>query len=476
MMQKTKLRFSEHHLAVTLITLVLIAGGIVWGLMILHRHYDYDEVLRAHSIWMTSQGLRPYHDFFEAHPPYFALLAPLARNLTDPSPLLITLRLIATTGNLLFLAGLATLAARTGGQGWLVAILGTALTAFCPAVLEFLTEFRIDGWGYSLAVWSIIGFLHSTRTWRYIGLGAGTGIATLLFCPKLALLPPMILVFEQIKARASLRNALWAFGSYALGIGIAGGLFWLWLLANGIEVNMVFACLVKFNGLSNATSGDGRGLLREITRQWTLTVPFIAAFAVWTIQCFRARSFPAIYPAALALWLFAQAALVSYPYKQYYGPWFLFASGFFPFLYAVFQAFPKYITSAVFFGLCALSITVSGLAAFSWANLHESEAEENVIRLMNGITEPGDRVVGLLPLHPIYRRDTFYDFFNTYDPAGHHTADILDGIPQLHDLVSEKHYHEELEAHPPAIIVLLNFAPPRQLAVLSQFIKERGYG
>lgn len=458
------------------VALVVIAGGIAWGIVIMHHGYEYDEVLRAHSIWMTSQGLRPYHDFFECHPPYFALLAPLARSQTDPGSLLVTLRWVAAAGSFLFLAGLAAMAATSAGSGRLVAILGTALVAFHPAVLLFLAEFRIDGWGNALAVWSIVWFLRSRRPGRYIWFSLGTGIATLLFCPKLALLPPMILVFEQVKTRSSLRNALWAFGTYALGIGIAGGLFWLWLVVNRIDVNLVFAYLVRYHALSNFHSALGHGLLREIARRPILSVPILAAVVTWTIHCVRARSLLAAYPAALILWLAIQAALVSYIYKQYYGPWFLFASGFFPYLVPVLKAVPKHAATAVFFGLCVLSISASAVTAHTWVNSTDSRTHETILRIMNKVTNPTDRVVAAPPLHPIYRRDTLYVWFNTLDPAGYDTEKIMDGIPLVHELASDQQYRLELRAHAPALVVLWpDTYPRRQKAVLQEFLRERGY-
>src|SRR6478672_2868223 len=66
--------------------LVLLIAGLVyaWGTGIVHRQYDYDEVQRAHSIWLASRGLRPYHELFEVHPPYFVLLTPIFRWWPDP--------------------------------------------------------------------------------------------------------------------------------------------------------------------------------------------------------------------------------------------------------------------------------------------------------------------------------------------------------------------------------------------------------
>jgi hypothetical protein len=459
------------------LALVVIAGGGAWGLGIAHRGYDYDEVQRAHSIWMTSQGLLPYQDFFECHPPYFALLAPLVRGYTDPVALLVTLRLVAALGNLLFLAGLATVAAISSGSSRLVAILGTALVAFHPAVLVFLEEFRIDGWGYALATWSIMWFLRSRRAGRHMGFGIGTGIATLFFCPKLALFPPMILVFEQVRAQASSKTALLAFVKYIIGVGVAGGLFWCWLAANGISLNLAFACLVNYNSLSNFHSAFGHGLLREMVKLPTLSLPILAAFVIWMIHCIRARSVPGAYPAALALWLAAQATLVSYPYKQYYGPWFLFASGFLAFSYPAWEGFTKHAANGVFFGLCGLSISASVATASIGMNSHPSQDQGNFLRTLNEVTDPEDRIVTVPPLHPIFRRDTFYVWFNTLDPAGYETEKIMEGMPLVRDLVSAQHYREELKAHPPVLVVLWDdtFYPRRQKTVLDEFLQERGY-
>jgi hypothetical protein len=458
------------------LALVVIAGVSAWGLEIAHCGYDYDEVQRAHSIWMTSQGLLPYQDFFECHPPYFAFLAPLVQGYTDPVALLLALRLVAALGNLLFLAGLATVAAISSGSGRFVAILGTVLVAFHPAVLAFLEEFRIDGWGYALASWSIVWFLRSRWAWRHMGFGIGTGIATLFFCPKLALLPPMILVVEQIRAQASSKGALLAFAKYTIGVGVAGGLFWCWLAANGISLNLAFACLVNYNSLSNIHSAFSHGLLREIVKLPTLSLPILAAFVIWMIHCIRVRSVPGAYPAALVLWLAAQTALVSYPYKQYYGPWFLFASGFFAFFHPVWEGFTKRAANVVFFGLCGLSISASVLTASTWMNSHASRDQGNFLRALNEVTDPEDWIVTMPPLHPIFRHDTFYVWCNTLDPAGYVTEKILEEIPLLRDCVSERHYREELEAHPPVLIVLwYDTYPQHQKAVLDGFIQERGY-
>jgi len=299
----------------------------------------------------------------------------------------------------------------------------------------------------------------------------------MFFCPKLALLPPMIFVFEQVRSRAPLKAAWLAFVTYAAGIGVAGGLFWCWLAANGISSNLAFACLVKYNSLSNFHSTFGHGLLRGIIALPTLSLPILAAFVIWMIHCIRARSVPGAYPAALALWLAAQAALVSYPYKQYYGQWFLFASGFFPFFYSALEDIKKHAASLVHLGLCGLSISASVATASTEMNARPAQDQGSLLRALNKITEPGDWIVTVPALHPIFRRDTFYVWFNTFDPAGYDTEKIMEAMPLVRDLVSDQHYREELQAHPPVLAVLWNDAyyPRRQKNVLDEFLQERGY-
>src|SRR4051812_5217395 len=150
--------------------LVLLIAGLVyaWGIGIGHRQYDYDEVQRAHSVWLASRGLRPYSEMFEVHPPYFILLTPAFRIWSDPCDLLLALRLFGAAGNLAFLGSLVALGWSGVVCGGRWACLGVACVAFHPKILDYLIEFRIDGWGYALASWALVLFLRRPRArWRF---------------------------------------------------------------------------------------------------------------------------------------------------------------------------------------------------------------------------------------------------------------------------------------------------------------------
>lgn len=459
-----------------LLIIVLVAGSLAWGVGILFRSYDYDEVQRAHTIWLTSQHLRPYHDFFECHPPYFVLLSPLVRAVSDPGGLLLSLRLVALVGNLLFLWGLAEVAALVSRSGRLASLLATALVAFHPSVLEFLVEFRIDGWGWAAAIWSIALFLRSRRWWRSLMLGVGSGIATLFLCPKLAFLPPMLVVVEPFIKRATLRSGVKTWLGFGLGLAAAFILFCVYLLANGIGMDHAFAYYVTYNARSNSGAGFGYGLLGQIVWLPGLDLMLAAGLIAFVFHIVRSKSLPEAYPLALMAWLATQVWLVSYPYKQYYGPWLLLASGFLPFLVPLLGALSWRVGPILVIGACLVSLTMSAVTIQSWAASRTAQDLVRLLRFMNQVAEPADHVVAPPPTHPIARRDTFFLWFNNEDPKGHDAEQVLSEIPLAKQRVTDTAYREELERHPPAFAVLVwSLYPQRQREVLRSFLGERGY-
>ena len=464
------------RLGAILIGLVIICGGVAWAVGLRNHGYDFDEVQRAHSIWMTSQGLRPYQDFLECHPPYFSLLSPVMRAHFDPGSVLLALRLIAAAGNLLLIAGLLTAAVSIAGAGRYEAWLATAVVAFHQSVLQFLIEFRIDGWGYAIAVWSIVRLAGSRRSWRYVEFGLTTGIATLLFCPKLTLLSPLVVVFEVAKLR-SVRDVLRVIGTYGLGLVAACVAFWLYLTANGISLERTYEFLVRYHLLANSHSGFGFGLFRSVAAVPLLGIPLLASALVWLFGRVRTRTLPDAFTGAVAVWLVLSLISVSYPYKQYSAAWFLFASALLPFLAVGLNRLPRGVVAVMFASLCALSAYGSVAEARAWAAVPAAQQQAAVLRFMNEAADPTDRVVATPPCHPIDRRDASFIWFNTVDPAGYGTEGILGSSQKLREIVSEERYRQELDAMPPAFVVVQFWAlyPPRQRFVLERFVEERGY-
>jgi hypothetical protein len=461
---------------------VLIAAGLIaWGVGIVHRGYDYDEVQRAHSVWLASRGLRPYADMFEVHPPYFILLTPVFRYWADPCDALRALRIFSAVGNLAFLGGLVALGWSTRPRGGRWAWLGVAFVAFHPKVLDFLVEFRIDGWGYALAAWSLVVFLRRPEArLRFATFGAWSGIATLLFNPKLAILPPLIVGMALIRERPSRREALRASASYALGLGIAGLFFALYLAVNRIALDRTYYLLFRYHTLSNARSAHRNGLMRQIFETPLLLAPIVLGAVAWTLDLLKKKSPSDVYIPAMGLWLVIQALLVAYQYKQYYAPWFLFASIFVIVLGRSLDSLWRPLGASAFLAACLVSVVAAVGIAQLWERYSPARSHCALIRALNVVAGPDDRVVAPPPDHPISRRDVFFLWFNTSDPDGYDSERILSGLGPYPALVSPEQNRATLRAHPPAFVILDAgpFAaayPEGQWNALLDFLPRQGY-
>ena len=463
---------------VALAALVVVGGG-AWGVAILYRGYDYDEVLRAHEVWLVSQGLRPYQDFFEVHPPYFALLTPIMSRFADPFHALVALRVTSVAGNLAFLAALMAIAASSIPSGRLWAVLGVAVVAFHQAVLVFLAEFRIDGWAFAMMAWGLYRFRRARSPWRFAEMGFVTGLASLLFSMKFAMLPPLVVVIKGVMDRESPRRFLRNAAAYGLGLGLAA--FGVFLAIGGPGPLRTYSIGLRFQSAYGTIykSLAGFGLLRELGVWRTLAVLTGAGLIAWAADRVARRALPEPYQIAMAVWLAIMAFIVPLPYKQYYAPWFLFATCFIAFLGPSLDRLPGWLGTAAFVAACGVSAFAVSAEARNWYRTDSAGYDRLMIGFLNDISRPGDRVVGAPPAHPIDRRDAFYLALSTLNPAG--DADvILDGFPAIRDRVSARRYREELEAFPPAFIVLRNEGQgmpysARQIKVLRDFLGERSY-
>ncbi|WP_165219181.1 hypothetical protein [Aquisphaera insulae] len=483
-----------------------IAGLAAWAVGIASLPYDHDEVTKAHSVWLAGQGLVPYVDFLDSHPPYFPLLVPLAgRPDGDPVASLWNLRRFSLVGNLLFLGGLAAfglisqppgsraaegssepatrLGSRVGEPASLWGMLGFLAIALHPTILTFLVEFRVDGWAYALATWSLVRLRRDAdRASRFCEIGFVGTFAALLLCPKLAILTALIVGGEILAPGRAVRERL-ARSAAFFGGGLAGcGLFAAYLGWERIPFARFSDMVFAFNAIHNANAGYAERLRHSIAHDTLPLGVVVAGVSAWLwLAAFARRGKRAgMVHLAILTWLVFQACVVSYPFKQYYAPWFLVATAFaFP-LGSVIASIPRRWGTPIFLACCAALVVQSLLLARSWAVADEARSQRELISWMARVTLPADRVAAAPPLHPIVRRDAFMLWFSTYDPSGFDAEQVLRRIPTLRRFAEPAWYREELERDPPALVVVsgdVRVAPRAagQQAAITEFFRRHPY-
>lgn len=467
---------TEGQLGAIIIALVLATGIAAWCVRLANQTLDYDEVQRAHSIWMTSEGLTPYQDFLECHPPYFVLLSPLVTKPSSPESLLITLRIVAMLGNLLFIAGVGVASVAVAGLDRRVAWFCTSIVAFHPSVLQYLSEFRIDGWGYAVVVWSGIRLSRSEGRWRHAEFGLTTGLATLLLSPKLTVLAPAMALFEAARVDGVLKR-IRAFGSYGAGVLASVLLFWGFLLVGGIPIGRTYEFLIRYHVLANSHSGFGYGLFRMVADVPILSIPIVLGVLTYGWKQYRSKAIPDSFSGSVAIWLIVSVALVSYPYKQYSAPWLLFGSLFVSVLGMELLRQPRYVVAVASLILCGLSMWTSGGQIHTLLRTPEARQQLRILELMSQASDPADHVVATPPCHPIDRLDSSFIWFNTIDPKSYGTEGILSESAAYREIVSERRYQEELDTHPPAYVVVQFWSlyPPRLRSVLERYLEQHAY-
>ncbi len=171
---------------------------------------------------------------------------------------------------------------------------------------------------------------------------------------------------------------------------------------------------------------------------------------------------------------------MSYPYKQYYAPWFLFGSIFVVVLGQAIEAWRRPLGTAVFVLASIASIAGSLWIGGLWHRYSAAPIQCATLRALNLLALPGDRVVAPPPDHPIARQDAFFLWFNTSDPDGYDSERILEALPRFRPLVGVDRNAAALAEHPPAFVVLDSgpFAaayPRGQWEALLGFLPRHGY-
>jgi len=462
------------------LALVVALGAVAWSAGITRRFFDYDEIYHAHATWLIARGYSPFHDFQASHLPFLWYPFAAVWWILPGSPAtLLPLRVAAAVGTVLsvvFMMASAAAVRRDLSPAWLVA--GASVVAFNRDILDFGVEFRPDSWSTALLFCGF--FLLLTSRPKSIGLrcatfGALAGLAVLA-SPKFFLLPVLFAVLDlldRIRQRDDPRGAVIG---YAFGLGVACLLALAFMRAIGVNPRLAFQMAISYQFAFIERAGFHRGLLHSVIQHPRLAILIAISVAAWAVHLFSLRKMPHTYELAVVLFLLAQLAIVDRPYKQYYGPWFLLAASFVPFV-GTFLDRTSTRAASWCFGLAIV------LGAWAGWNALQSFSRQDQAHQMLAFYDrmvdlsPADAPIAAYPpLHPVVRRDVFYAWSRTIDPGGYGTEAIMRDldIPDYSARFDRDHYRRELDSNPPALVVSALDGEwayePAQWAVLREYL------
>jgi len=347
------------------IVLVMAIGAGAWITGIRHRFFDYDEIYHAHAVWLIGQGYRPFHDFFGSHSPLlWYALAPLWRIIPDAPAALLPLRLVGATGTLVSIVAMALAwgsVRRELSASWLM--VGVAVIAFHRDVLDFGVEFRPDSWSTALLFLAFVLFLTAKPASTPLRCALFGCLASLgvLSSPKLFLLPLLFVAIDTLTRVRRGEQVAMALIGYAGGLIAALLVVMAFLRLAHVDPWLTFQMAIRYQASFASHSAFRRGMLDSVLRHPQLLVLVVAGVAGWCGHLITTRRRPEPYETAVVLFLVLQCFIVGFPYKQYYGPWFLLAACFVPFAgFYLERTFPR--AGAWCF---SLAIVLSGATAWS---------------------------------------------------------------------------------------------------------------
>ena len=445
---------------------------------ILHRYFDYDEMQHAYQIELVRRGDRPFYDFFECHPPYaWYPLSLLARAFGDSYKVLFALRLLSTAGHVVFLLYLGknvalslrsfrpapSLAAR-----WFV--LGAVMVVVAPAVIDYVLEFRIDSWPNALLVFAIYRYRRKPgSSWRSSAVFAFLTVAAVLCSPKLVLFLALFVAADLVGASDRLTRiaGMAAGGIAALALGA------LLLLLARLNPYHVYKLAIVYHAQLAAKGGWGRGLAREVFGRPVLLGIVGAGALAWFVSA-RRRILQFPFELAMVGFLALQLGFVTFPYKQYYAPWFMLGAGLVPYLEIALRR-----TRVLHSVALAVAILYTADNAWEGRQRYEAPAARSDIsyrQWMESVVPPTGFVMAPMETMPLYRRGPLYQLAGSFAPSGFDAERIARDL-QLEPFSSrftQAAFDRDMEANPPDLILVTGFyAPLQRTAIDHYFVHHR---
>ena len=479
-----------------LLAVPLAIALLAWGSGVYHVEFDYDEVMQAHTIWMITQGLVPFRDFFECHPPFvWYLYAPAFALLPDGPELLFGLRILSVLGNAAWFAALvsAARAARPALRAeWLA--LAAILAASHPLVIYFGAQFRPDAWIWAAAFAALARAIRLRAGFRRAAELGAAGSLCALALPKLALLFPAYAALDLARRQVSRSEPQASedhrvgeplardLAGYAVGIALGMAAAAAFLFAVGIDPLTAWDLSVVYHGYVAAhygTGTDGPLWFQVATAHASLAVVF-ATLLAWAAWLRRERAAPTTLELAVLATCAGQLLLVPFPYVQYTAPMFVLPAIFAPYCGAWAEAIAArrpHLPRAVLASACAIA---AGLAvrplAGSWG-LRDAADFAGYQRLVAELAPPDARIAVAPPFHPVVRRDAFYGLVQTWMPSGLTTEETLRRLAlPYRERVGAAVYLRELEETRPAVVLFTDervlYSPEQRQAIAAYLTRH----
>lgn len=464
----------------SLFLLLLLPIGYTWLRGVFSHSLNHDEVSNMHMVWLYSQNLKPFTDFFTHHPPFLLrFLSFIGSVLPESSTVIFFYRLLAGFGAVSFLAAMIQHARKSFPSLSAVEILIVlSVVFFHPLVRDYFSEFRTDSISYALlfgAALLVRDGLPKKTLWNFLGFGFLSGVSVFM-SPKLVYFP-VLLSLGLVIPRKNHSTP------FMIGAGIAGGalISMIWavgtLMFMGLDLKDVFDFVVIFNSQLNAVFQPHHGLASSL-----LQTPFLLCLALmggvfWCVLIFKKQAMVSPFEFSLAGFLIIQLLSVSVSFQQYTIPWLLISLVFLP---SVVVFMKKQFPSAKNQVPRVLLVVYLATFLFAQATIGSNtllSAQVRLIQWMNDVSPKDSTVVALPPLHPIFRRDAFYGWVEVRDTRGPLVHDILEKLPSRQERFSKSYRLKELEQNPPSLITLRNgpvgiFEDPEVVSALAEFLEK----
>jgi hypothetical protein len=388
------------------------------------------------------------------------------------------LRGMALLLNMVFIGALGTLVGR-GLQPkqriWAMACFG--LVVCSPQVLHYLIEFRPDPLGNALLFGALAGLgmggFKSKATTFVCGVGMG---AAALINTKCA---PFLLVLGAVALVrfAPTGRRIWA-PALVIGMGfsfalVSGAILLHWM---HIPLDGAYQMVVAYNAAMEKARPFGFGLAVVVMQNWMWLAYIMVGLYGCAILHLDRRRWPGFFSVAILCFLVVALVTTTRPWKQYYVPWLLLAA------YFPARSLPAFITR---FGLpvqAALALCVltgvgigfvkTGVTDPNSVGLPRATQDRVMVWALQHVP-PDGFVVATFPMHPVFRRDTFFKV--VVDETGNGLDGFEQFMPQSVQPSCIEHfqqpgYEKELEDHPPTMILRMGKYTPTQIQALATWL------